>query len=169
MSDINAIFYEAISHCRWKKVLNNLLLQIDIEEFRHNSFLEIIKEIHKICENINGIGMLTIYDISASICNYYGINIDKIYIIGDGPKRAIKLLGLNPKIEKISYKINNEINKNFNLKYVEIDDVISAFIKNNYDKTNKYDPLPSSNNGDEFESYLCNWQKTILTLSTTFS
>ena len=106
-------------------------------------------EIYDICENIKGLGILTIYDITSAICRYYKIIIDKVYIIGNGPKRAVKLL--NIKIKK--HKINNKMN----LHFVEIIDVINAFNINNYVLDEN---IRNSKNGDMFETYICNWQKT---------
>ena len=93
--------------------------------------------------------MLAIYDITSAICRYYNINIDKVYIIGNGPKRAVKLL--NIKIKK--HKINDKINLNF----VDTMDVINAFDIFNYELNEN---IRNSKNGDIFETYICNWQKT---------
>jgi len=137
------IFSEAISHCRWKTVLRNTLKIIDIEKYKNNSFDEIHKEIYNICKEINGLGKLVIYDITTAICRYHNINIDKVYIIGSGPNRAIKLLNLKAKL----------CNK-LKIKYVTIDDVINELSKKNI--------VLNEKNGDILESYLCNWQKNIL-------
>ena len=59
--------------------------------------------------------MLTIYDITSAICRYNKINIEKIYIIGKGPKRAIRLLGVKAKSQKI---------ENIKLNYVEIPEIL---------------------------------------------
>ena len=143
------IFSEAINHCRWKKALYSILEKINIDNYKNKTFEEIIFEIYNVCDNIKGVGILTIYDITSAICKYYKINIDKVYIIGNGPKRAVKLL--NIKIKK--HKINDKIN----LQYVDIIDVINAFDTNNYVLNQT---LRKSKNGDLFETYLCNWQKT---------
>ena len=83
------IFQEAINHCRWKKALYSILKKINIIDYENKTFEEIIIEIYNICDNVKGVGMLTIYDIKSTICRYYKINIDKVYIIGNGPKRAV--------------------------------------------------------------------------------
>ena len=81
------IYDEAISHCRWKsvlrsKVLNNIILQQrNLYKFSDKSFEQILLIVNDICKEIKGIGMLTIYDITAAICRYNKINIDKVYII----------------------------------------------------------------------------------------
>lgn len=143
------IFEEAINHCRWKKSLYLLLKKINICNYENKTFEEILLEIYNISSNIKGVGMLSVYDITAAICRYYKININKVYIIGKGPKRAIKLL--NIKLKK--YRISNKINLNF----VNIIDIINAFDNNNYE-LNEY--FRNTNNGDILETYICNWQKT---------
>ena len=130
------MFQEAIGHCRWKTVLrNNVLNKINISSYENKTFEEIIIEIYSICVNVKGVGLLAVYDITAALCRHYEINISKVYIIGNGPKRAVKLLNIKTK----THKINNQIK----IKYVDISDV---------DK--------NITNGDTLESYLCNWQKT---------
>lgn len=143
------IFEEAINHCRWKKSLYLVLKEINIYNYKNKTFEEILLEIYNICDNIKGVGMLSIYDITAAICRYNKINIDKVYIIGKGPKRAIKIL--NIKIKK--HKISNKINLNF----VDIIDIINAFDINNYE-LNEY--FRNTKDGDILETYICNWQKT---------
>ena len=41
---------------------------------------------------------MLMYDISAEFAKYYNIKIDKVYIIGNGPKRAVKILKLKRSI-----------------------------------------------------------------------
>lgn len=147
------IFEEALSHCRWKSVLRNEILSSEqlqkenLTRYTGCTFEEILLMVYNICRNVKGIGMLTIYDITSAICRYNNINIEKIYIIGNGPKRAINLLEIVPKNLKVG---------SINLKYVEISDVLNAFSTKNF-KIHSH--LMHSTNGDEFESYLCNWQK----------
>ena len=83
------------------------------------------------------IGPLSKYDIASDIFRYHGSMIDKVYIVGDGPKRAVKLLGLRTTTNPI-----------IKLKYVSIADVVQ--------KIN----LEQTNDGDLLETFLCNWQKT---------
>jgi hypothetical protein len=144
----NNMFQEAIDHCRWKKVLNNVLKEIAIKDYNNKTFEEIIYEIYLICNKVKGIGTLTIYDITSAICRYYKININKVYIIGNGPKRAIKLLKLNTK----KHVINN-----LKLNYVEINDVITGFGINGFSLD---EDIRNNTNGDILETYICNWQKT---------
>ena len=75
------------------------------------------------------------------------MNIEKIYIIGKGPKRAIRLLDVKTKSQKI---------ENIKLNYVEIPEILKAFQEKNYEINLQ---IKNSNNGDDFESYICNWQK----------
>ena len=142
------LFQEAIDHCRWKTVLHNTLKTIDVNNFQNKTFEDIIIDIYNIYENVEGIGMLSIYDITSAICKYYKINIDKVFIIGNGPKRAIKLLNIKPKLYKIGDKIK--------INYVEIDDIINAFYKCNFELV---EHMKICKNGDTFESFICNWQK----------
>jgi hypothetical protein len=147
------IFQEAIDHCRWKSVLcNNVLTQNELQEhnlhqFASKSFDEILLWVYNICDKVEGIGMLTIYDITSAICRYNKIIIDKIYIIGKGPKRAISLLNIKAKTQKI---------EGVTLKYVEIPEILNAFNEKKYEINSQ---IKNSNNGDDFETYICNWQK----------
>jgi hypothetical protein len=143
------LFQEAINHCRWKTILKNILENINIKDFQNKNFEEIIIEIYNICEKHKGIGLLTIYDITSAICRYYKINIDKVYIIGNGPKRSVKLLNINTKFNKINNKIK--------IKFVEIHEIINSFDKNNYELDDK---IRHCKNGDEIETFICNWQKS---------
>jgi hypothetical protein len=145
----NNIFQEAINHCRWKAVLYSVLKKINVSDYNNKTFEEIILQIYIICNDVKGIGLLTIYDISAAICRYYKINIDKVYIIGNGPKRAVKLLNIKTKI----YNIND----NIKIRYVDICDVINAFDLNSYELDVN---IRNNKNGDILETYICNWQKT---------
>lgn len=147
------IFQEAISHCRWKRVLRNEVLNSDklkkenLYKYAGNNFDQILLMVYNICHNVKGIGMLTVYDITSAICRYNNIIIDKIYIVGNGPKRAISLLEVVPKTKKIG---------RINLKYVEIAEILNAFSTKKYDIDSQ---MIYNNNCDDFESYLCNWQK----------
>ena len=143
------IFQEAISHCRWKKVLHNILQGIDISIYNNKTFEEIMTAIYNICKDVQGIGMLATYDITAAICRHYNINIDKVYIVGKGPKRAIKLLNIKTKTHKI--------NEDIKLRYANITDIINAFDASGFELNEQ---VKNSKNGDILESYICNWQKT---------
>lgn len=145
------IFQEALDHCRWKTVLRNILKDIkpSISQYKNKTFEEIICEIHRICENVKGLGMLTMYDITSAICRYYNISINKVYIIGNGPKRAIKILNIKTKKHKIRNKLT--------LHYVDVENVIFAFNNKGY---KLHDDIINTNNGDIIETYICKWQKS---------
>ena len=143
------MFQEAISHSRRKGALRTLLMRPELQEaHKHSnqSFDDIFLHIHTLCYVPKTIGLLCIYDITAAICRHNNINIDNIFIIGKGPQRAVRLLGLTPKNHTIG---------TITLKYVTIQDVVTAFQKHGYALD------LSTKNGDEFESYLCKWQKNI--------
>ena len=144
------MFQEAISHCRWKTVLHNFLTNCDINQFQNKSFDDIFVTIYNMCKNIKGLGVLTVYDITSATCRRYNIVIDKVFIIGSGPKRAIKLLHIKPTIYNVSKKIN--------IYYVSISDVIMAFDKEGFKLENE---IRCCTNGDIIETFICNWQKSI--------
>jgi len=148
-SSTKYIFQEAKDHCRWKKVLMPILTNINVNEYRGKTFDEVLQNIIELCKPITGLGMLTIYDITSAICRHNKIIIDKVFIIGGGPKRAIKLLKIEPKV----YLINNT-----KLKYVEIEEIINAFDMHGYVLDVR---MRSVLCGDAFETYICNWQKNI--------
>ena len=112
------MYEEAINHCRWKKALHGILKDINIIDYNNKTFEEIITEIHNICNNTEGIGMLATYDITSAICRHYKVNIDKVYIIGKGPKRAINLLNVKTKTHKI--------NENIKIRYATVTDIVTA-------------------------------------------
>ena len=142
-------FEEAESHCRWKTVLRSVLIKINVPKYEKCSFESIICDIYSLCEGVKGIGMLSVYDITSAICKYYKINIEKVYIIGNGPKRAVKILNIPTKHHKISNKIK--------IKYADIRDVIIAFDNNCYQLDEEY---RTTTDGDKMETHICKWQKT---------
>jgi hypothetical protein len=153
------LFHEAIAHCRWKTVCRNFINNLDISQYANHTFEEIFAAIFTQVANINGVGLLTIYDITAAICRHYNINIERVYIIGGGPRRAIRILNIRAKRQKI----NGEIT----LKYVDIEDVIAAFDKNSINHGFNHglyvldETMRNNRDGNLMESYLCNWQKKI--------
>ena len=64
-------------------------------------------------------------------------------------KRATKIL----KIKTKTYKINDKIK----IKFIDIQDILCAFDSNGYEINEN---IRNSKNGDIFETYICNWQKT---------
>lgn len=147
------VFQEAINHVRWRgallKILKKDIFQkCNLHKFAGKSFEEILTTVHGICKDVYGLGMLCVYDITAAICRFNNIHIDKVYIVGKGPKRAVKLLNIRTKIQKIG-KVA--------LKYVTIEEVKTAFEKHGYILELDLE----RSNADDLESYLCNWQKSV--------
>lgn len=143
------VFQEAINHCRHKTTLFKFLKDINIRTYENKTFEEIIIDINNKCVHIKGIGLLTIYDISIGICDYHNVDIEKVYIIGSGPKRAIKLL----KIKTQKHIISDTLKIN----YTNIPTIINAFDENNIE-INEF--IRNNKNGDILETYICEWQKT---------
>lgn len=143
------IFREAIDHCRHPTTLRECVLtQINIRDYVGLSFDEIYTKIHNICSHVNQMGGLIKYDITAAICRFYGVNIEKVFITGGGPIRAIRILGIRTKTHKI------QIDMSIRLKYVDISELQRAFAQSGH-------ILPDCDNGDELETYICNWQKSM--------
>ena len=153
-----SVFQEAIDHSRRKNTLRNEILTLPefqedrLHQYSNKTFEEIFSSVYKICKPVDGIGMLTIYDICAAICKYNKINIERVYIIGNGPKRAISLLGIEPQIQ--------EIGDTF-VRYVEIPEILRALLGHALlEKDQAIDGLlRRSKNGDDLENYLCIWQR----------
>ena len=141
---MNEVFEEALRHSRRKTILKDIIKDISLKDYKNKTFDEIFKAMSNF-KKYGDIGPLTIYDLSSGICRYHGILIDKVYIVGKGPIRAVKLLGL--KCSK---------NKELSLKYVEIKEVIEIFKKKSFILP---DTLSASVNGDDLESFICKWQK----------
>lgn len=89
------------------------------------------------------------YDVTSAICRSNNIPVENVFIIGGGPKRAITLLELQPKEVKIGKRY---------LKYVPVTDIKDAFQKKGIPLK---ESLIKSVDGDAFETYLCQWQKTV--------
>ena len=100
------------------------------------TFEEVFQAIEKIFGPINGIGKLATYDTSAAICKKFNIPINKVYIVGGGPRRAVQLLG-----------IPVHMDETLKIKYANREDVLRVF----------GNELMSN---DDLETNLCNWQKT---------
>ena len=124
-----------------KTVVNSI-----INECKENTFEEIVYKVHSVSSPVKGIGRLGVYDLSNGICKKYGINVNRVYIVGPGPKRAVKLLGLSVKLQRFG---------NFKMHYVEIYEVIAAFKVRGLS-------IITSNNGDDYETYICEWQKGVI-------
>ncbi len=145
------MFQEAYSHCRWKSVLRQVLESLDVSQYRGQTFDQIFLCIYEICKDVKGVGMLSMYDITSAICRKYNTPIDKVYIIGGGPKRACRILNITVKTRRIGAA---------SLSYVEPTDVIAAFAAKEYNE----DSLNCAEHyidGDYMETYICKWQKHI--------
>ena len=109
------LFAEALSHCRHGRRLRETITGLRVETYAGKSFEEVFGEVYTACRtpaNKYGIGKLTVYDLAAAICRHHSIRIPHVYIIGGGPKRAVKLLGLETSIQHIG---------DVSLHYVEFD------------------------------------------------
>jgi hypothetical protein len=143
-------YTDALHHCRWKdtlhKFLENPLIQYYKPHAERKTFDNIYSDIYSRAKKVKGLGKLTVYNITTAICKAYAIPIKRVYIIGGGPKRAVKLLGLSTKSHSL---------RGVTLQYVEITDIQAAFKKHGYS-------LPiESTDGDSFETFICKWQKGI--------
>ena len=56
----------------------------------------------------------------------------------------------------LDVKAKSQKIENIKLNYVEIPEILKAFQEKNYEINLQ---IKNSNNGDDFESYICNWQK----------
>ena len=135
----NVLFHEARCHCRHKNILDLFLKDLNLETFENKSFEQIFLDVRNMKRNKGSIGPLTIYDIASDVFRHNGGQINKVYIIGSGPKRAIKLLGIKKQLDRIT-----------GLHYVTCEDVVK---KCNLDPTS---------DGDLLETYICQWQKGVL-------
>jgi hypothetical protein len=134
------MFAEAVAHSRWKNVLNTSLTIIsrNLPQFQKmKTFEEVYQEVNRIFTNIHGIGTLATYDTSAAICKKFNIPINRVYIIGGGPRRAVQLLDIPTQIDTV-----------LKIKYANREDVLKVFGKDNM-------------SNDDLESNLCNWQKNV--------
>jgi hypothetical protein len=134
----NVLFYEAKYHCRHKTVLYDFLKNLNLDSFKDKPFSQIFLELKNMNRKKGSIGNLTIYDIASDIVRHSGGQINKVYIIGSGPKRAIKLLGIKKQLDPVT-----------RLHFVSCEDVIRAC------------KLEHTTDGDLLETYICQWQKTV--------
>jgi len=150
-----SVFEEAFAHARWKKALREIMKRpefsdINLTQMGFSTFDEVIIFVYNHCKSVKGIGKLVAYDIAAAICKLNNIKIDKVYIIGNGPKRAVQLLGC--KCSK------HRVEKGLSLNYVSILDIRTSMFERfgiQLDFGNDND------DADIYESYICNWQKNI--------
>ncbi len=150
------MFQQALSHCRHKTTLKNTLQKININAFSSClTFEDIFAKVETICAPVRGIGTLSMYDISTDIAQLYGLEPSRIYCIGDGPRTALKVLGVTPRNKKLGTRT---------IPSTTIAIVQEAFKQKGY-------PIPkqiqTSTNPDDWESFLCNWQKQFKSGSAT--
>lgn len=143
------IFQEAVNHCRWKTVLKQQLPTIEaaLPTFRGETFEEVFRSIHARFQSVKGVGRLSTYDVTAAICRYHDIPIQRVYVIGNGPKRAATLLGLLTRPHFIAPGVR--------LNTLDIQDVNRAL------QSRGIRGPSNLTDGDALESFLCNWQKGI--------
>ena len=144
---IRQFFAEALRHCRHKTKLFNFLQTIQLSDFADKNLVQIFTDVSRRIDEVHGLGSLATYDITAAICRHYQLAIGKVYLVGDGPKRAVALLGMKKKVDPY-----------LQLEYVDIQDVVIAFDKKGYKLEDQY---RTTQDGDLIESYLCCWQNPI--------
>lgn len=145
-------FEEAIAHSRRKGAIKTMLQEIDPSLFQLDTFGDVFSAVDKMYGSRECIGPLAVYDITVAICRHNNIPINRVYLIGNGPRRAAKMLDISPyhtKYEKIT--------SGKRLPYIDTQDVIDAlqvhgYPIDHYDKTAVFQ-------GDDVETHLCRWQK----------
>ena len=142
-------YKEGYDHCRWKKTFQKFIKTIKERDYTDFAFKDLFISLLKKSNNFYGVGLLSVYDVAADISKRKNIKIGKVFIIGGGPKRAVKLLNIN--LKKVRYD-------NVLLNYTTKKDIISAFKKSRYNIDKN---MLKNRDCDDFESYLCNWQKNI--------
>lgn len=106
-------FKRAFDHCRSTRVLKDAIEKYIMPYQYHNQTFEtIVVYVDSIFKNIKGLGLLTTVDVTKCICDAFNIEIDRIYLIGSGPKMTLKNLGKEDLI-----KIHNI--GNLKLPYIE--------------------------------------------------
>jgi len=145
-SRTTSVFQEAYNHSRQKTLILKMIDSLSLSSYQGKSFEDVLSSITNVAKQFPGIGKLGIYDIASGISRYNAIPVERVYIIGDGPKRAAKQLNLP--LNKYSCGSRSYL-------YAEIPDVLTALETMNIsvDSTKKSD-------GDYLETFLCVWQKT---------
>jgi hypothetical protein len=139
----NTLFIEAINHARNKNSMRTFISSLDLPNLLQYTFLEAFQMISS--NKPKGIGLLGVYDIASAIARHNNEKLDKVYLVGNGPMRAAKLLSLVSKIKH--QKIGNYI-----IPYLPVIDVISQLKERNI-------TFEKGMDGDQLESFLCNLQK----------
>ena len=150
------MFQQAISHCRHKATLKQTLRTMNIYSFSTcSTFEDVFAKVETICAPVFGIGTLSMYDISTDIAHVYNIQPSVIYCIGDGPRAALQHLDIQPHSKKLGTRW---------VHYTTISSVQSAFQEKGWSIP---EAIQSSTNPDDWESFLCNWQKQFKSGSST--
>jgi hypothetical protein len=103
-----------------------------------------------------GVGFLGCYDIAAGIMRHVKQErIERVYLVGKGPQRAIRKLQLNHWVEY------ERLNDSIKLPFIQLSIVARQLWRNRVS-------IPKSiilfRDGDAMESFLCNWSKPSYTL-----
>ena len=162
------IFQTAINHCRAKTICRSKVKNIpSVSHFKNKSFQQIFCEVWNYIYTPNKIGSLIVYDCTVDICERLGINIDHIFLVGKGPQKAIKIIKKMCKDKKIKSPTLNKYNifENISSKNTLLTLVTISIqeCKRVFEELQINIPteIKESTNGDHFETWLCNWQKTI--------
>jgi hypothetical protein len=129
------------------------------------TFEEVIIKMHEKYSTMSGIGIRTIYDLTAEICNTLSIPIDKVYIIGKNnklfAKNGLERIESTISLDEIELKVQ-VITPKIKIKYIDIDNNLNRIMYDkmicNDDKSmNNYKDfeLLCKNNGYEIEKCLC--------------
>lgn len=158
-SDINIMFKDALKHNRrFQSSVYRICQNIKLNDYKNKTIDEVIDMINNKSKYYKGIGALSIYDISMSICRYYKLKLKKIYIIVQcktgntkGPYNAIIELGLESEL-----KFNRIIGTREKLKLytIEFDKVLERCSSDEFKELKKY---IDEQDGDKCETFLCLW------------
>ncbi len=140
------IFREAYAHSRNHTLLRNVLNNLSLTDFKGKTFEEIVLLVNLRLYSVKGIGKLTRYDIIASIAKLFKVSVNHIYIVGNGPRAAIRHL-------KLTDKLKRETFGRYAFQYIEKEDLIDRMREKGY-KT-EAERFESIENLDTIESELC--------------
>lgn len=150
------MFRQAISHCRHKTTLKGVLAKVNLKEFSScSTFEDVFTKVEQICAPVYGIGTLSMYDISTDIARMYGLQPSLIYCIGSGPRQALKILNIHPSTKMLG---------SLSVQATTINDIQEAFKKKEWSIP---ESVQNSTNPDDWETFLCCWQKQIKSDSAT--
>jgi hypothetical protein len=144
----NDFFRECLWHGRHRSEIKTLLQIIyacrDTYRLEHN--LTTFDQVYQFVSTQYGtkprVGPLFKYDVTTQLCRYYGIIIDKVYIVGSGPKKNAFRLNLTLKTNPIT-----------DLSYAEASEVINKLGVGYIDKA--FGTLSDKFIGDDLETILC--------------